>query len=657
MGPTPIRAAGGVRHRGRIGVDTDDKRARLCGRAAKDGSPVAGADIDDHPISSGDQVGQLPDVHLEGTSADDLSHGAAVYTPPVSQPLIGPYVRLPASVEPWDPRALEIASTVADLIAARRPDLVVEHIGSTAVPGLPGKGIVDLAIATTPDDVPAVAALLHDLGFGPQPGPDPWPPSRPMLVGSIVRGGTTFRIHCHVLPNRDELHRDVAFRDALLADPELVQGYAALKSGIVEGGPIEPHQYTYRKQAWIAEVHRRLGVERLPITPPATIGLLGGGQLGRMLALAARAMGYRVVVMDPDPACPAASVADRQIVSGYDDVGGALRLASISDVVTYELEHVAPAVVDAVDATTPVRPGRLPLHVTQDRIAERRFLETAGVEVAPWREVRSTDDLRAAADALGLPLRLKIVTGGYDGRGQLRIDDAAAVDGALTALGRPDAELLLAEAELDFEAELSIVVARSMVGRIESFPLSRTRHDRGILVESLAPADVSPDIADRAARLGERIAVLLGITGTLTVELFLMRDGRLVVNELAPRVHNSGHWTIDGAATSQFEQHIRAICGLDLGSTEALTATAMVNLLGTGPSRPARLDALGLARAMTDPTVHLHVYDKRRVFERRKMGHVTATGPTIGDALDRATSALAHLHWTGDETDGRGPAS
>src|SRR5689334_11857710 len=266
----------------------------------------------------------------------------------VSQPSIGPYVRQPASVEPWDPRALEVAAAVTQLLRARRPDLVVEHIGSTAVPGLPGKGIVDLAIATTPDDVPAVAALLYDLGFGPQPGPDPWPPSRPMLVGSLDRDGTTFRIHCHVLPNRDELHRDLAFRDALLADPQLVEGYAALKSGIVEGGPLEPHQYTYRKQAWIADVHRRLGVERLPITPPATIGLLGGGQLGRMLALAARAMGYRVVVMDPDPACPAASVADRQIVSGYDDVGGALRLATLCDVVTYELEHVAPEVVDAV---------------------------------------------------------------------------------------------------------------------------------------------------------------------------------------------------------------------------------------------------------------------------------------------------------------------
>jgi 5-(carboxyamino)imidazole ribonucleotide synthase len=573
----------------------------------------------------------------------------------VSQPSIGPYVRLPASVEPWDPRSLEVAATVTRLINDRRPDLVIEHIGSTAVPGLPGKGIVDLAIATTPEDVPAVAKLLRALGFGPQPGPDPWPPSRPMLVGSLVIDGTTFRIHCHVLPNRDELHRDVAFRDALLADPTLVEGYAALKSGIVEGGPIEPHQYTYRKQAWIADVHRRLGVERLPITPPATIGLLGGGQLGRMLALAARAMGYRIAVLDPDPACPAASLADRTIVSGYDDVGGALRLAEISDVVTYELEHVAKDVVDAVETIRPVRPGRLPLHVTQDRIAERRFLESAGADVASWREVRTTDDLRRAKTELGLPLRLKVATGGYDGRGQLRLGDDAAVDDALARLGRPTGESLLAEAEQRFESELSIIVARSVVGGIATYPLSCNRHDRGILVESVAPAAVDDEVAARAVQLGERLAVLMGITGTLTAELFLLPDGRLVVNELAPRVHNSGHWTIEGAATSQFEQHIRAICGLDLGSTEALAPTAVVNLLGSGPDRPARLEPVTVARAIADPAVHLHVYDKRRVFERRKMGHVSATGTTTNEALQHAQAAAALLRWSdADTTDGRG---
>ena len=566
------------------------------------------------------------------------------------QPPIGPYERRVATVEPWDPRALEVAAAVAELINDRRPDLVVEHIGSTAVPGLPGKGIVDLAIATTPDDVPAVAALLGDLGFGPQIGPDPWPPSRPMLVGSIVRAGTTFRIHCHVMPDREELNRDIAFRDALLADPSLVEGYAALKSGIVESGALEPHQYTYRKQAWISDVHRKLGVERRPVTPPATIGILGGGQLGRMIGLAAREMGYRIVVLDPDPDCPAADIADRLVVSPYDDVGGALRLATLCDIVTYELEHIATEVVDAVDALRPVRPGRLPLHVTQDRIAERRFLESAGVEVAPWREIRTSDDLREAADALGLPVRLKVATGGYDGRGQLRLERTGDLDGALRRLGRPDGEALLVESELAFQAELSVVIARSVVGGIATYPVACNRHDDGILVESMAPATLDPEIPERAAAIGERLAVMMGVTGTLTVELFLMPDQRLIANELAPRVHNSGHWTIEGAATSQFEQHVRAICGLDLGSSVALAPTAMVNLLGTGPARPARLEALGLARAMADPTIHLHLYDKRQVFERRKMGHVTAIGASTEEALARARAAVDLLRWTDDSS-------
>jgi 5-(carboxyamino)imidazole ribonucleotide synthase len=187
-----------------------------------------------------------------------------------------------------------------------------------------------------------------------------------------------------------------------------------------------------------------------PIAPPATIGILGGGQLGRMLAMAGREMGYRIAVMDPDPECPTAAVADNQVVAGYDDVGGALRLAALSDVVTYELEHVAAAVIDAVDAVVPVRPGRVPLLVTQDRIAERRFAEEHGAKVAPWREVRTIAELEKAAVDLGLPLRLKAATGGYDGRSQVRVAVANELGGALERLGRAPAEPLLAEAEMAF---------------------------------------------------------------------------------------------------------------------------------------------------------------------------------------------------------------
>ncbi len=383
-----------------------------------------------------------------------------------------------------------------------------------------------------------------------------------------------------------------------------------------------------------------------PIEPPATIGILGGGQLGRMLGIAARAMGYRVAVLDPDPGCPAAAIADLVIVGGYDDIHAALRLAEVSDVVTYELEHVAAAVVEAVEARVPVRPGRGPLLVTQDRLAERRFVEGAGIAVAPWREVRSVADARAAADVLGLPLRLKQPTGGYDGRGQIRVTAAADLESVWERVGAEPGAVLLAERELAFAMELSVIVARAG-DEVATFPIGENVHDAGVLVRTCVPASVSPRVAEDAAALGTALAAAMDLQGTLTVELFLMPDETLVVNELAPRVHNSGHWTIEGAATSQFEQHIRAICGLGLGSPAAHGPAAMVNLLGTGPRREARL--LGVAAALGDPAVHLHLYDKRDVFQGRKMGHLTALGTTTDQALATADRALAKLHW-GNET-------
>jgi 5-(carboxyamino)imidazole ribonucleotide synthase len=380
-----------------------------------------------------------------------------------------------------------------------------------------------------------------------------------------------------------------------------------------------------------------------PILPPASIGILGGGQLGRMLGFAARAMGYRIVVLDPDPDCPAAAVADRVVVGAYDDSDAAQELAADADVVTYELEHVASEVVQTVGEWTPVRPGLEPLRITQDRLAERRFVERAGIAVAPWRAVATTEALAAAASDLGTPLRLKAPTGGYDGRSQVRIGEAADIETAIGRLGRPAGAPLLAERELDFEAELSVIVARGLDGKPVIFPPARNHHDAGILVESVMPADLPPAALREATAIALNLAASMDLVGTLTVELFLLRDGSLVVNELAPRVHNSGHWTIEGAATSQFEQHVRAICGLPLGATNARVPTAIVNVLGTGAERDARL--LGLGEALAVPGTHLHLYDKRRVFERRKMGHVTALGATPQEALDRARAARSCLRW------------
>ena len=565
---------------------------------------------------------------------------------------IRPYERLPSTYHPWDPRTVEVARELARLIASARPGTVVEHVGSSAVPGLAGKNVVDLGIEAEPDEIPLLVEALLSLGFGRQGGLAPFPPTRPMLTGLVNHDGTAFRIHCHVMPPaRGELREQVRFRDALRADPALRDAYAAAKERIVaearQGDPGE--LYTVRKSDFVVEALYRLGIRRGPADPPeplapgATIGVLGGGQLGRMLGFAARAMGYRLIALDPDPACPTAAVADEIVVGRYDDVDAARRLAAMSDVVTYELEHVGLEAAAAAGELAPLRPGLAALRATQDRLAERRFIRDIGEHAAPWREVRGLAEAEAAAEALGYPVRLKLPLGGYDGRSQVRIESRAEVAAAVASLGGADGRPLLLEKEIDFEAELSVVCARDRTGRTLAFPVSRNVHDAGILAESVAPAPIDPIVANDAREVADSIARGLDLVGVLTVELFQLRGGGLMINELAPRVHNSGHWSIEGAATSQFEQHLRAILGLPLGSVAPHGVTAMVNLLGTGPDRDARL--AGMEDALADPGAHVHVYGKRRVFERRKMGHVTVVGRDADEALERARTARAALSW------------
>ena len=565
---------------------------------------------------------------------------------------IQPYERRAASFHPWDPRTAEVGRKVAALVASAWPGAAVEHVGSSSVPGLPGKNIVDLGVEIEPDDIPAFTDALLSLGFGRQPGLAVFPPTRPMLVGAVTEDGEELRIHLHVIPpGRRELPEMVGFRDALRADPVLREGYTAAKQAIVAATVAgeDPGLYTVRKADFVLDAYYRLGIRHRPadapepLAPGATIGILGGGQLGRMLGFAARAMGYRIVVMDPDPACPAAAIADQVIVGAYDDPEAAARLADLSDVVTYELEHVGEAAAAAAAARKPLRPSLGILRTTQDRLAERRFIRSIGEWSAPWREVRGVAETEAAAEALGYPLRLKVPVGGYDGRSQVRIASRGEVAGAIARLGGADGRPLLLEREIDFEMELSVVVARDRNGRTLAFPVSQNVHDDGILVESVAPAPVHPVVANEASEVAGSLARRLDLVGVLTVELFRPRGGGTMVNELAPRVHNSGHWTIEGAATSQFEQHLRAILGLPLGSVEPHGIAAVVNLLGTGPDRPARL--AGLDQALADAGVHVHVYDKRRVFERRKMGHVTVVGTDADEAMARARTARAALRW------------
>ncbi len=564
----------------------------------------------------------------------------------------------PAAFEPWDPRTAEAARELARLIDTARPGTVAHHVGSSAVPGMPGKNCVDLGVEAAPDEIPLIADAVRSLGFAPQTSIGAFPPARPLFLGTVHHGGATFPVHLHVMPpGRGELAEQLGFRDALRADPALRDAYAAEKRRIVEavaeaeGARARPValDYTIQKAGFVEAALYDLGLRRPPadlggpIAPGATIGFLGGGQLGRMMAFSARAMGYRVVALDPDPNCPMAAVADEIIVGRYDDVDAARRLGAMSDVVTYELEHVGLEAARAAADGAPLRPGLAALAATQDRLAERRFLRDIGEQTAPWREVRGVAEARAAARELGLPMRLKLPLGGYDGRSQVRVEDDGGLEAAVAALGGLDGRPLLAEGEVDYEAELSVVVARGRDGRTLAFPISHNVHDAGVLAESVAPAPFPEPIPHVAREVGDWIARRLDLVGVMTVELFLTRAGLLVVNELAPRVHNSGHWTIEGAATSQFEQHLRGILGLPLGSVQPHGTAAMVNLLGTGPDRVARL--AGLDRALADPGAHVHVYGKRRVFERRKMGHVTVVGRDADEALERARRARAALTW------------
>ncbi len=568
---------------------------------------------------------------------------------------IRPYERRPALFQPWDPAAEDVARELARLVDTARPGTVAHHVGSSAVPGMPGKNYVDLAVEAPPDEIPLIAEAARSLGFQPQTSVGAFPPARPMLHGAVLHEGREYPVHLHVMPpGRGELAELLGFRDALRADPALRDAYAAEKRRIVEAASAAPDPgaappYTVQKAGFVGEALYRLGLRGAPagvggpIAPGATIGFLGGGQLGRMMSFSARAMGYRVVALDPDPDCPMAAVADEIVVGRYDDVDAARRLGALSDVVTYELEHVGLDAARAAAEGAPLRPGLVALAATQDRLAERRFLRDIGEQTAPWREVRGVAEARAAARELGLPMRLKLPLGGYDGRSQVRVDDESRTEAAVATLGGLDGRPLLAEGEIDYEAELSVVIARGRDGRTLAYPISRNVHDAGVLSESVAPAPFPPLILHVAREVGDWIARRLDLVGVMTAELFLTREGLLVVNELAPRVHNSGHWTIEGAATSQFEQHLRGILGLPLGSVEPHGSAAMVNLLGTGPDRPARL--AGVERALADPGIHVHVYGKRRVFERRKMGHVTVVGRDADEALERARRARAALTW------------
>ncbi len=374
------------------------------------------------------------------------------------------------------------------------------------------------------------------------------------------------------------------------------------------------------------------------IIPGATVGVLGSGQLGRMFALAARRLGYRVHTFSPDTDTPTGQIADREVVAAYEDLDAVQDFARQVSVVTFEFENVPAETAEAVAALVPVRPGGAVLHVAQNRLREKTFLAQNGIPCAPFRHVATRAELEAALGELGTPAILKTAGFGYDGKGQARINRPDEADAAWNELGGQECVL---EGLVAFEREVSVVAARGLDGAFVHYGLIENAHIGGILDVSVCPAPaVPPGAAAEAVAITRAIFEALDVVGTLCVEFFLASDHRILVNEIAPRPHNSGHLTIDAHVTSQFEQQLRAVCGLPLGSPEQLRPAAMANLLGDvwAGGTPDWTMALAL------PDVKLHLYGKEDARPGRKMGHLTALADTPENAARLVREARAALH-------------
>ena len=364
--------------------------------------------------------------------------------------------------------------------------------------------------------------------------------------------------------------------------------------------------------------------------------MLGSGQLGRMFAIAARELGYRIQIFSPEDDTPAGHIADREWTARYDDLDKVRDFARSVDVVTFEFENVLSLTTEAVAEIVPVRPGGNVLHLTQQRLREKTFLSENGFPVTPFRRITTLAELQNAARELGRPAVLKTASFGYDGKGQAKLRPDSDLASAFAALNGAEG---IYEAFVDFEKEVSVVAARTAGGEFKAFPVFENAHANHILDVTFAPAAISEKLAREAEELARGILEKLDVVGLLTVEIFVTRDGRLLVNELAPRTHNSGHLTIDACVTSQFEQQVRAVCGLPLGSTELKQPAAMANLLGDvwANGEP------NWSAALADPFVKLHLYGKAEPRVGRKMGHLTATGATTQEAVARVRQARERL--------------
>lgn len=356
---------------------------------------------------------------------------------------------------------------------------------------------------------------------------------------------------------------------------------------------------------------------QFPLPPGSTIGVLGGGQLGRMLAEAASRLGFDVAVLERDADSPAGRVAAKLLVAPYDDAEALKALAEASDVVTYEFENVPAASLETLIALgVDVAPGPKALSAAQDRVDEKTFLASQGVATVAFAAAATAEEAAEAVAKIGVPCLMKTRREGYDGKGQRWIEhvgDAAAVFEALGS--RP----VIVEAPADFVRELSVIAARGRDGAVIAYPLAENHHEGGILRRSLAPASASPQLAEQADRIAAKVLTGLGYIGVIGIELFELADGRLLVNEIAPRVHNTGHWTQDGCEVDQFEQHIRAVAGWPLAPARTIAQVEMLNLLGD--------EVHAWPKFAAEPETRLHLYGKREAKPGRKMGHINRVKP------------------------------
>lgn len=366
-----------------------------------------------------------------------------------------------------------------------------------------------------------------------------------------------------------------------------------------------------------------------------TIGIVGGGQLGRMLTLAALPLGFKVVVVDPSPNSPAAQVGATEITANLYDEAALTKLAEVSDYITIEIEHLDVDVLETIEKLgTPVNPSPAIVRIIQDKFKQKEFFAAANIPVAPFVKIDSPADAKKALKAFGGKMLLKARLGAYDGRGNMVVSSEKEIEAGFEKFGDTP---LYAEKFIPFEKELAIMVSRGMDGSVALYPVVETIHQRNICLEVLAPAQIDPEVQEKAIAVANAVGKHLKGAGMFGIEMFLTTDGQVLVNEIAPRVHNSGHYSMDAARTSQFEQHIRAISGLPLGNTDLIVpAAVMVNILGEH-DRPTILE--GLDTALAIPEVNVHIYGKSPTKVDRKMGHINASGKTIKQARDRANKA------------------